>query len=130
MKPFEISVDSPRRLLTMRMRGFWDAATFDAFAGEFSSALKELHRMGGCEMALVDGSEFAVQSREILGRFADIMRENERYLAKRTASVIPTELNRMQAARVGESLARRDFRSRAEAEAWLFGSEAGAERAA
>ncbi len=124
MEPFEVSVDLGRKLLTLRMRGFWDNATFEAFATEFSRALQQLHRAGGCEYALVDGSEFAVQSRDILGRFADVMSQNERFLAKRTASIIPTELNRMQAARVGDSLDRRDFSTRAEAEAWLFG-EAG-----
>ena len=130
MKPFEISVDLRRRLIDMRLRGFWDSATFDAFAVEFSAALQQLHRQGGCDLALVDGSEFAVQSRDILGRFAEVMRQNERYLAKRTASIVPAELNRMQAARVGEAINKRDFASRAAAEAWLFDTESDAGRAA
>ncbi len=130
MKPYEVSVDIPRKLLDLRMRGFWDSATFDAFAAEFSAALHQLHRHGGCRFALVDGSEFAVQSREILGRFADVMRENEPYLAERTATVVPAELNRMQAARVGEVINKRDFSNRAEAEAWLLGAESDTGRAA
>jgi hypothetical protein len=130
MKPFEISTDIRRKLLDMTLRGFWDVATFEAFAPEFTRALQVLHRAGGCDVALVDGREFAVQSKEILDRFTQIMRDNGPYLAKRTASVVPTELNRMQSARVAEQLARRDFSTRAEAEAWLFDTDANAGRAA
>lgn len=130
MKPFDVSVDIRRRLLILEMRGFWDIATFEAFAGEFIRALHLLHRHGGCESCLCDGSEFAVQSREILGRFADVMRDNGPYLAKRTGSVVAAELNRLQAARVGETINNRYFTSRAEAEAWLAACETGAGRAA
>lgn len=130
MKPFEVTIDMDRKLLDMTMRGFWDIATFEAFALEFTRALQALHRQGGCEMALVDGQAFAVQSKEVLERFTQVMRDNAPILARRTASVVPTELNRMQSTRVAETLAKRDFATRAEAEAWLFGPEAGAGRAA
>lgn len=120
MKAFDVSADISRHLLSMTMRGFWDGATFDAFAVEFEKALHTLHRTGGCEYAIVDGREFAVQSRDILARFETIMRANGPYLAKRTASIVPGELNRMQAKRVTESLTRRDFTTMEEAEAWLF----------
>lgn len=123
MKAFEVSVEMPRKLLRMTLRGFWDIPTFEAFATEFEKALLTLHRAGGCDAAIVDGREFAVQSRDILGRFGEIMQKNGPYLAKRTASIIPTELNRMQAARVTESLARRDFATMEDAEAWLFSEQ-------
>ena len=119
MEPFEISVDADRRQLNMCMRGFWDSATFDAFAIEFVRALQQLRRLGGAQTALVDGSQFAVQSKEILARFGALMQENAAFLAKRTASIVPAELNRMQAERVAGSITSRDFKSRAEAEAWL-----------
>jgi len=130
MNPFEISVEIPRKLLRMTMRGFWDVQTFDAFATQFEKALQTLHRAGGCEGAIVDGREFAVQSRDILGRFGEIMQKNGPYLAKRTASIIPSELNRMQAARVTESLTRRDFTTMEDAEAWLRSDQGIAGRAA
>ncbi|HEY1124495.1 MAG TPA: hypothetical protein VGE65_02590 [Sphingobium sp.] len=130
MKAFEVSADVSRHLLSITMRGFWDAATFDAFAIDFERALQTLHRAGGCTYAIVDGREFAVQSREILGRFENIMRANGPYLAKRTASIVPGELNRMQAKRVTESLTRRDFTTMEDAEAWLFSDQAANGRAA
>jgi hypothetical protein len=131
MKAYDVSVELPRKLLRMTLRGFWDGATFDAFATEFERALQTLHRAGGCEGAIVDGHEFAVQSRDILDRFGGIMQKNGPYLAKRTASIVPTELNRMQAARVTESLKRRDFTTMEDAEAWLFDDQnASADRAA
>jgi hypothetical protein len=129
VKAFEVSVEIPRKLLRMTLRGFWDGSTFDAFATEFERALQTLHRAGGCDAAIVDGREFAVQSKEILGRFGEIMQKNGPYLAKRTASIIPTQLNRMQAARVTESLTRHDFTTMEDAEAWLFDKK-GAGRAA
>jgi hypothetical protein len=119
MKPFEISVDLQRRQLNMTMRGFWDMATFEAFTVEFTRALQQLHRQGGALVALVDGSEFAVQSRDVLMRFGAVMQENAPYLAKRTASIVPAELNRMQPARVAETITNRHFTTREEAEAWL-----------
>jgi hypothetical protein len=130
MKSFEVTTDISRRLLEITMRGFWDVATFDAFAVEFEKALQTLHRAGGAEMAIVDGREFAVQSKEILGRFEEIMRSNAPYLAERTASIVPTELNRMQAKRVTENLTRRDFTTREDAEAWLFANQGPSGRAA
>lgn len=130
MKAYEVSVEIPRKLLRLTMRGFWDGSTFDAFAIEFEKALQTLHRAGGCDAAIVDGREFAVQSKEILGRFGEVMQKNGRYLAKRTASIVPAELNRMQAARVTESLTRLDFTTMEDAEAWLFGDKSTAGRAA
>lgn len=130
MKAFDVSADLSRSLLSMTLRGFWDKATFDAFAVEFEDALQTLQRAGGCERAIVDGREFAVQSRDILACFENIMRANGPYLAKRTASIIPTELNRMQAKRVTESLTRRDFTTVNDAEAWLFDDKAPTGRAA
>ena len=123
MKAYEVSVEIPRKLLRLTLRGFWDGSTFDAFATEFEKALQTLHRAGGCDAAIVDGREFAVQSKEILGRFGEVMQKNGPYLAKRTASIVPAELNRMQAARVTESLTRLDFTTMEDAEAWLFGDK-------
>lgn len=122
MQPYDVTADTRRHLLSITLRGFWDMTTLEAFEAEFEKALRTLHRKGGCEIALVDGSEFAVQSKEVLERFEQMMRANAPYLAKRTASVVPAELNRLQAARVTDMLTRRDFYSRADAEAWLFGA--------
>ncbi len=122
MQPYDVTADTARQLLTITLRGFWDMPTFEAFRAEFEKALRTLHHAGGCEVALVDGSEFAVQSQEVLEGFEQVMRANVPYLAKRTASVVPAALNRLQASRVAETLARRDFHSRADAEAWLFGT--------
>ncbi len=119
MNPFDISVDIRRRQLDMSLRGFWDMATFEAFAIEFVRALHLLHRHGGVERALVDGSDFAVQSREVMMRFAEVTRDNAAYLARRTANVVPAALNRLQVSQVGQRTASRDFNTRAEAEAWL-----------
>jgi len=119
MKPFEVSVDLQRRQLNMVMRGFWDMPTFEAFASEFTRALHQLHRHGGALLALVDGREFAVQSKDVLMRFGAVMQDNAPLLAKRTASVVPAELNRMQSARVAESITNRHFTTIEEAAAWL-----------
>ncbi|MBO9574221.1 MAG: hypothetical protein J7494_00650 [Sphingobium sp.] len=130
MKPFEVSVDIRRRQITMELRGFWDVATFEAFNAEFVRGLHLLRHHGGCERCLVDGTHYAVQSKEILARFGATMQENAPYLAKRTASVVPAELNRLQAARVTETIHNRHFASRKEAEEWLSSDEGASGRAA
>jgi hypothetical protein len=120
MERYQVAVDLDRHLIWITLRGFWDMATFEAFAPEFESALLRLHRHGGCRYALVDGREFAVQPLEISEAFARQLRMLAPYAARRTANVVPAQLNRMQAQRSGEKLLARFFSDIAEAEAWLF----------
>lgn len=120
MEYFDVAVDIPRRLITLTLRGFWTNATFDRFADAFSAGLRQLHRLGGCSHALVDGLEFAVQPLEISDRFRDLIASMAPIAARRTATIVPAQLNGMQAERAGDTIDARIFTDRQEAEAWLF----------
>lgn len=124
MDDYEVAVDLPRRLLVLTLRGFWNEATFDKFASEYAIALEMLQRQGGCRLALVDGLDFAVQAAEISTRFKELIDSLAPIAARRTATIVPAQLNRMQAKRTGDSINARIFTDRAEAEAWLFSDAA------
>lgn len=119
MEAYEVAVDLPRGRLELVLRGFWDEATFDKFAGEYAIALGMLRKHGGCKTCLVDGQDFAVQTTEISLRFKELIDDMAPLCALRTATVVPAQLNRLQAERAGESIPARIFTDRKEAEAWL-----------
>jgi len=120
MQPYSIETDPARRLLTIVMRGYWDQPTFDQFAGEYSQTIRAMHASGRLHFALIDGRDFAVQARQISDQFRDLIAAHQSYVAPRTATVVPTHLNKLQAERTGEAIAARYFTDMAEAEAWLF----------
>jgi len=120
MTPFSIDTDPTRRLLTIVMRGYWDQPTFAQFARDYSRKLRQMHEGGILDHALVDGREFAVQARAISDQFRDLIAAHAPYMAKRTATVVPAHLNKLQAERTGEAISARYFTDMAEAQAWLF----------
>ena len=108
-----------RRALHIVMRGYWDQPTFEAFAKDYERAVRGMHATGGLRIALVDGREFAVQAKEISEQFGALINRNLPYLAEKTATVVPAQLNKLQAERAGGDLAARYFTDMAEAQAWL-----------
>ena len=124
MSPYTIETDEGLRFLHIVMRGYWNQPTFDDFAHAYEKALMHMHRTGGLEIALIDGREFAVQSRSISEQFWALITRHKPWLAKRTASVVAGHLNKLQAERAGGELAAHYFTDMAEARAWLFGEAA------
>jgi len=124
MDPFTISTDEPRKSLHIVMRGYWDQPTFDRFADDYVRALHHMRAHGGLEAALVDGRDFAVQDKHISEQFRMLIARCMPYLATRTATVVPTHLNKLQAERAGGELAARYFIDMDEAKAWLQGTGA------
>lgn len=120
MSAYSIETDAPRRMLSIVMRGYWDQPTFDRFAVEYSDTMLKMHSSGGLALALIDGREFAVQCKEISEQFRDVIARNQPYHAKRTATVVPAQLNKLQAERTGETLVACYFIDMVEAKAWLF----------
>lgn len=120
MEPYSISTDPPRRFLHIVMRGYWDQPTFDRFAVDYEQALRRLHAAGGLDRALVDGRDFAVQDKQISEQFGALIARNMAWLARRTATVVPAHLNKLQAERAGGDMAARYFIGMDEAQDWLF----------
>lgn len=119
MSAYSIETNAGRHSLHIVMRGYWDQPTFDAFAREYERAIRAAHAAGGLKIALVDGRDFAVQAKEISEQFGALINRNMPYLAERTATVVPAQLNKLQAERAGGDLAARYFTDMAEAQAWL-----------
>lgn len=120
---FELVHDPARHFLRLRLKGVWDHAIFDVFAGEYLRTVALLARSGGVSHALVDATDFGFQVADITERFpALIVQSGER--AGRTAIVFSALVNKVQAKRAGELLDARYFRSVDEATAWLFSTEA------
>ena len=119
MTPYSIETDARTRSLHIVMRGYWDQPTFDSFAQDYERAVRRAHGGGGLRTALVDGREFSVQSKLISEQVGALIARNMPYLAKRTASVVPAHLNKLQAERAGGDLAARYFTDIDEATAWL-----------
>jgi len=119
MKPFDIEIEPDRHLLRLTMRGYWDEPTFSDFSRSFRRALDMLAARGGCFHALVDGRDFAVQSADIARKFGELVAESGPKMAGRTASIVSTTLNKLQANHAGITQAQY-FTDRKQAEAWLF----------
>ena len=124
MNAYSVTTDTRRRLLNIEMRGYWTQAIFDAFTAEYVAALHKMKALGGLEICLVDGREFAVQAKDISEQFHALIARCMPLLAKRTATVVPTHLNKLQAERAGGELAARYFTDMAAARTWLFGADA------
>ncbi len=123
MTPYNVELDTSRRFLHLAMRGYWDQPTFDAFALEFERAVLRMQALGGLEYTIVDGREFAVQARDIAEQFGALIARHKHRLARKTANIVPAQLNRLQAERAGGDLAARSFTDLDEARAWLFGPD-------
>lgn len=120
MKPYSIETDPARRLMTLIMRGYWEQPTFDEFSAEYSQKIRAMHACGKLDFAMIDGREFAVQARQISDQFRDLIAAHSPYMARRTATVVPTQLNKLQAERTGEAIDACYFTDMDEAKAWLF----------
>ena len=126
MTAYSIETDQQKRLISIVMRGYWDQPTFDLFAAEYERAMIGMYCSGGLTYALVDGREFAVQARTISEQFAAVIARCKPYHARRTASVVPAHLNKLQAERAGNGgeLIAHYFTDMDAAKAWLFGTDA------
>jgi hypothetical protein len=119
MAPYSIVADVRRHYLHIVLSGYWDQLTFDAFAREYTAALDRLEATGGLRRGLVDGRDFAVQGRAISDQFGELVVKNRHRLAQRTANLVPSHLNKLQAERAGGNMIARYFTDEAEAKAWL-----------
>ncbi|MBO9574220.1 MAG: hypothetical protein J7494_00645 [Sphingobium sp.] len=120
MKPFEFEIDAGRKLLIVTKRGYWDTATFQAYADEFRLTLRRMKLQGGCRYCLVDASEFAVQDSEITRAHGQLASSFTAGCPERMAGITGSKLSELQARHTGETPNRRVFSNRTAAEAWLF----------
>jgi len=123
MPPFEFKADTGRSLLSVTVRGYWDMATFTAYADSFRMELRQMKARGGCRRCLMDATEFAVQSAEVTRALQALADSFAPDCPALMAGVSGSKLSELQARHAGESGTRRVFATREAAEAWLFAEQ-------
>ncbi|HEY1124492.1 MAG TPA: hypothetical protein VGE65_02575 [Sphingobium sp.] len=121
---YDIRYCPERHYLQMRITGEWDEATFEHFAADYRNAVATLRTHGEISHSLVDASHFGLQAPDIADRFPVLIRSANHCPNQRSACIVPTMVNRIQARAGGDVLNARYFRSIKDAADWLFSDEA------
>ena len=118
---FAITIDPGRNLLRVVWRGFWVAATVEAYERELKAAVARM-LAAGCRrdglLALVDARDLGAQSQEVIQQYQDRFSAPERQ-PRRLATLASSMLFRRQVERVALPN-QRLFDDEAEALAWLL----------
>ena len=121
---YEVRIEHDRKCLRTIMRGFWDRATFEAFAAELRAAEEEMRSFTGTTYTLVDGVDFEMQDPAITQLFPPLVSSFNLGESRRTAVVMQGAIARSQARETGNVVNARYFRTMDEATDWLFSDEA------
>ncbi|TPG10801.1 hypothetical protein [Sphingomonas oligophenolica] len=113
---FEIVFDEAKRVMRLRLTGFWDAATTARFADEVRAESAAAMTRHDSFDVLSDAREFAVQTADVADRFRQLAEQGS---ARRTAIVMTSALAGMQARRSLAIDRVRVFGDMASAQAWL-----------
>ena len=116
---FTIEADEQAALLRLKLTGFWTAETLRQFVAVLLPAVERMQRGCASYSVLSDSTEFPVQSPELGEGFARIMATGAARTRGRTAILVSTMLNKIQAQRVFRGPNIRIFLDRDEALAWL-----------
>ena len=124
---FDISIDRPRRLMRIRMAGFFDSGSLRRFLAARDEALAGL-RCGAREhVSLTDIRDMQIQSQEMVAAFARVLADPSSQ-SKRLGLVVASTLARMQIRRaLGDRIENgaRIFTDLAEAERWVLQGDEG-----
>ena len=126
MPKFEIILDPHQRLLTVTLRGFWDAQTYRDYDAEVTAQLRRLSQLKPAKACLVDAREFAVQSKEVADLMIEGVAKRLPLYPERTARIVSCAISRSQAARMANTTDQRVFESVEEALDWLLDRRAAA----
>ena len=124
MTAFEFKIEAQRSLIAVTLHGYWDMATFAAYAEGIRTKLHGMKVSGGCRHCLVDATDFAVQSMEVTQALQTLTDSFPPDCPERIAGFTGSKLSELQARRAGQSATRRVFATQSAAEAWLFSGTA------
>ncbi|WP_242140925.1 hypothetical protein [Sphingomonas sp. TREG-RG-20F-R18-01] len=120
---YVIRVDVARRLVTLKLLGFWTVETFD----EYTRALKALAAKGKTAgrspeeySVLVDLREHGLQSKEVAARIEQGLAAGANRRHPHAVLVSPSVLHKAQAQRIGAHIAPRFFADEEAAMRWLM----------
>jgi hypothetical protein len=116
---FDIATDDDLKLLRVTLRGFWDGATMADYMQCIRAAMADLQRIGGCELILINMSDYPIQTKDVADGHAANLHAVKKLGAAKVALVMQSGLSKLQARRVVEDTGHRAFNSEEEALAWL-----------
>lgn len=121
---YELRFCAARRFVELRMHGEWDMALFERFSQDYLAACERIAALGGATHMLIDARDYGIQPREVAEGFPALIAASPRLPEQRTASVVPSLVNRIQARAGGDLVNVRYFRTAQDATDWLFSDEA------
>jgi hypothetical protein len=123
---FQIDTDPRRKLLRVRLAGFFTIEEVADFCAQAQAAIIGMGCGSGEHMLLVDTRECVLQAQPVVTAFGKLISE-PRFAARRIAIVTGTVASRMQTRRILAHPDAKLFDTPEQADAWLAGE---AERAA
>jgi hypothetical protein len=120
MDPFEFELDMAKRLLIIRLHGFWDLPAVERYAEALTHHLRRLRQLPAPRACLVDARDFAIQGRAIADRQVEIVTAALPLYPERTARVVSSAISHKQAARMSTSPSHRVFDQIEPALSWLL----------
>jgi hypothetical protein len=119
---FTIDLDPARRLMTVRMSGFYTLADVQRYADAVREATAKLGGAPEDQRMINDITEMKIQSQEIVEAFRRFMGD-PRYSRRRVGFVVTSTLARQQLQRTIGSREARVFTDIADAERWVFAED-------
>lgn len=116
---FSINHDPAHGVLRLTLTGYWSPPTLKAFADQLLLVAGKLKVARIPFGVLSDSRHFDVQSADVSDGFTRLMASAGRVHDGRTAIVVGSMINKLQAERAMGSTRLRVFLDMAEAEAWL-----------
>ena len=117
--PFEVRYDRFRRRLYWTMRGLWTMGDVAGFVGALRAAVAPLGAPPHDYDGLCDSRDFKVQPRDVSAALGQIDDASRSMRKGRTAVVVGSMMNKLQAERTLKSFGTRVFLTMDEAETWL-----------
>ncbi|WP_326523080.1 hypothetical protein [Sphingomonas sp.] len=117
-----IIVDPARRLLDVRMGGFYTPDDVRGYRQAIEAASVELGGDPGRQRMICDITEMQIQPQETVAAFAGFMAD-PRYATRKVAFIVSATLARMQIERAKGGRHAQTFLNRADALAWLLAED-------
>jgi hypothetical protein len=96
---YKIEIDEPRRLIRIRLSGFWDEAEMDRYERDLEAAYRKVKTLGSPSAALIDLRESQPQSAKVVERFDALVFRFAPLMPDRVALLTPSALLKRQVER-------------------------------
>ena len=116
---YDIRFDARKRILRLRLEGFWTPVTLARFMADLKAEATKVRASHGGFATLSDSRDFPVQSPEVAGGFAALMQGGGAGQAGPTAIVVASVLNKIQAERALNTPSVKVFLALEDAQRWL-----------